>query len=206
MPEREPTGSGRRRHDPGWQPAIRSLARSPWMFLWVSRSIRPDPGLEGGRLSTARRAVTVFAVALVAIGVLAVVLFAGSGGSADDGASVWIGMLIVGGIGCLALGSAVMASRKTLPCDDSMAEVWFAGFMMQSAAANTAAMIGFVGVVLTEEAVIYAVGAAFASMGHLVAVPTVANLARRQARQASAGCDLDLIDAITAPVAAVGGP
>ena len=69
-------------------------------------------------------------------------------------------------------------------------------FFVRLAFAHAAALLGFVGFILTNRGWLYPLGAAFALIGHFRLAPTHTKLTRDQDLLSQSGCALDLIEAL----------
>jgi hypothetical protein len=181
--------------DPGWGGFLPGLlALVPGGLQYLQRRSGPS-----GRnpLVMLCGMFTAFAFALVMVGVVVVLV---AGDLSDDplpAAAVAVG---VAAVGAFSLVAARFVDRP-LDCSSDLALVgtYRTRFFLRLMFADTAALIGFVGVIMCDEAWIYAVGLPFAAVGFLRAAPSRGNIERDQEVFTSAGCGRSLSAALQNP-------
>ena len=173
--------------DPGWF--------SPKLFLWM---LVPPFGISRMQrevrspLHQLRLLFISFCNALLLIGVVSLVLAGG-----NDPAHVEPNRAITLGVVAVGVTTLVLPRLfdRPLDCSDDVALMasyrtwWF----LRIALAETAALVGFGGFVVTGELWHYPLGAAFTVVGFATAAPTSRNLARLQERLAAQGCGRSLL-------------
>ncbi len=89
--------------------------------------------------------------------------------------------------------------ERRLDCSDDrlLAGSFRTRFFLRIAFAESAALVGFVGFILSNNGWMYALGAGFAAVGFYRAAPSAANLAEDQRRLTQASCVRSLIAALT---------
>jgi hypothetical protein len=175
--------------DPGWRPALPGLAWTLVPRLAIRRSQR-----RGDALVALRGLYLSFCAAIALVGVVVAVLAAGG----FEGGDVAGGPVAVAvGVAGLAL---VVASAWRRPLDASsdlaLADSYRRRFFLRMAFAESAALLGFVGFVLTGNPALYAVGAPFTVLGFALLAPTVANLRRDQEELRRSGNRRSLVAAL----------
>ncbi|HXH57579.1 hypothetical protein [Iamia sp.] len=162
--------------DPGWRPG--------------HRDGRPD-GLVALRM-------TFLAVCsgLLVVGVVVGVL-AADADRADGSVSPWVAAAAVAGVGVLGL-LAVRFLPLRLDCSDELvlAGSWRSRFLGRVAAAEVAALAGFVAYVLTGTPALYPLGLVFSALGLAYAGPFRATLIRDQEQLALEECAIALVPAL----------
>jgi len=172
--------------DPGWGPALKGAA-----FVLV-------PGLGARRMMRGTNALTVmrqlwitFVTATLLIGVLVMVVNASlEGGGAD-------GRVVAGVIAALGVISQLVGANF-LPAIDgrTQAEVQEAAqkhFFLRVALAEPAALLGFLGFVLSANPAVYALGAVVSLAGMLDARPSTRWLDRGQQQLRESGSEISLL-------------
>jgi hypothetical protein len=178
-------------NDPGWRPALRGV-------LWIlipGLAIRRQRKLmsEGGDGLIALRLVFVtFASALIVIGVVVAVLAAAGGEDADVHVGWAIAAVMAFGVVSLTM---VRFFRARLDCAsrETLSLSYRTRFFLRIAFSDAAAVMGFVGFILTWNPAPYAVGLVFAAVGFAYLAPTRANLSREQTALTLAGCGRNLV-------------
>ena len=174
--------------DPGWRRAL-AAAVIPSFVLRRRRD-------SADGLTLVRTMFVTFCNAIILISVVVVILD-GTGDELGRMAAlpVLIGVALVGLLGQLAFSLV----RRPLDCTDSaslarsyLSRRVFAGLALS----EPAAIVGFLGFMLTTEAWIYPVGAALTAVGFARTAPTRAQLRAEQAQLAAAGCSQSLVAAL----------
>ncbi len=179
--------------DPGWGPAFGGLGWGLVPGLAIRRAQRSG----GDGLLVLRSLFLSFCAAVALVGVVVAILSAGEGmdGSADAG-PVAIAVALAG----VAL---LVASTWRRPLDGTseatLAESYRKRFFLRMAFAESAALLGFVGFILTGNPVVYVAGAVFTVLGFVLMAPTAANLARDQEALRASGSRHSLVSALRAP-------
>jgi F0F1-type ATP synthase membrane subunit c/vacuolar-type H+-ATPase subunit K len=160
--------------DPGWRPALGGLA---WGLV-PGMAIRRARRSGGGGLVVLRGLFLSFCAAIALVGLVVLVLSAGEGiEQGADGTTVAIAVAVAGVV-------LLVASAWRRPLDGSseqaLAQSYRRRFFLRMAFAEAAALLGFVGFILTGNPAIYLVGAAFTVVGFVLLAPTAGNLARDQ--------------------------
>jgi F0F1-type ATP synthase membrane subunit c/vacuolar-type H+-ATPase subunit K len=174
--------------DPGWGSPGRILLGAVLPALAIRRA-------GGDGLVMLRSVFLSFAFALVAVGVVAVLITSGEGGDGDlSGTTAALG---VGAIGLAAVtASQVVARRLDCTSEQALGESYRTRFFLRMALSESAALLGFVAVVVTDEPLPYGVGLAFAAVGFALAAPTNGRLQADQEVLHTNGCAHDLVSAI----------
>jgi hypothetical protein len=177
--------------DPSWL--------SPRALLWaLVPPLAVRRAQRAGDLNTLqmlRLFFTSFALSIVLIGV-AVLLIAD-----DEKAEPRLDVsLVAAGVVAYGLLSLVVPRliERPLPCSDETALVvgYRTRLFLRIAFANAAALIGFVGFSLSEEAWMYPLGALFTVMGYARLAPSRRNLENDQQELSQRGCSLSLASAL----------
>lgn len=137
-----------------------------------------------------------FCTAIVLIGVVVAIL----NGMGDEFghlavAPVLLGVVLVGVLGQLAFSLV----RRPLDCTDSatLARSYLSRRLFaRLALAEAAALVAFLGFLLTSEPWLYPLGAAFSAVGFARTAPTRAQLNAEQEQLAAAGCSQSLTEAL----------
>jgi hypothetical protein len=141
---------------------------------------------------------TAYSVSVVLVGVVAIVLTIFSDGERD--ASSW---LVAGGVtlwGSVALIlSRVLRRPASCDSDRSLATWYRTTFFLQVAFASSAALVGFLGFVLTWDPWIYGIGLAFAAIGLVRIAPTERRIRADDEAIGRAGCDRSVLRAVSEP-------
>jgi hypothetical protein len=143
-----------------------------------------------------RRKFVSFAGSLVLVALVVAVISTSTGSSEHALPAVDIAVIL-----CLVSVALLIGERlieRPLDCSTParLAAAYRIRFFVRLAFAHTAALLGFVGFILTNRAWLYPLGAAFALIGYLRLPPTHANLTKDQDLLAQSGCAVDLIDAL----------
>lgn len=181
--------------DEGWGDAAKGMGWSPFPGLALRRQARKVERGELDPLLALRTTFVMFVTMLVTVGVV-VVLLAAFGGL---GASVEPTGALVGGVAVVGVLCLLAATRfGALDCtnEEALGNTYRTRFFLRVAFADTSAVVGFLGFVLTGRPFVYVVGAAFTALAFAVVAPTARNLAREQQRLVASGCGLSLVDAI----------
>jgi F0F1-type ATP synthase membrane subunit c/vacuolar-type H+-ATPase subunit K len=165
-------------NDPGWRPA---LGGSLWGLVPSIGIARTQAKVRRGELDglvALRSLFIAFATALVLVGVVVVVLWttADLEGSLDGGPVA----VAVGLAGLVLLVASTVVGRLDGTSEASLAESYRRRFFLRMGLSESAALLGFVGFILTDNPAIYPLGAAFSAVGFALLAPTAANLARDQ--------------------------
>jgi len=164
-------------------------------LVWIvaPRSAAQRAIREG--VSTLRMVRTMFTASsmlLLLVGVVVIVLAVVSDGENDVS-----GWLVAGGV--TAWGAAALllsrVMRRPAPCDSntSLAAWYRTTFFLRVAFASSAALVGFLGFVLTWTPWIYVIGAVFAAVGMVRLAPTERRLQADQAAINGQGGDRSLL-------------
>ncbi|HYI60213.1 MAG TPA: hypothetical protein VEW93_00240 [Acidimicrobiales bacterium] len=174
--EDDPQDPFRLGDDPGWRPG--------------SRDGRPDG------LVALRFVFLSIAWGLVLVGVVVGLLVAGSEPAVED-LSPWAMAAAVAAVGAAGL-LLVRFGPVRLDCADelALARSWRSRFFARTAASEAAALVGFLGVVLTGAPALYGLGLLFTMAGLAVSGPLRANLIRDQEALALRGCPIALVPAL----------
>ena len=197
-------GDGERRAaDPGWRPVL-----TPSTALGLVAGLVPLVGRRilarrirhrFSSLLFLRQLFVQFAVAIALIGVVVLLL----AGDFDDssGLPVAVGLVVAAGIAFVA--GAEWAGSRPLVCEDDQALVgsYTTRFFLRVAFGESAALVGFVAVLVTGRSWLYLLGAAFTVAEFVRLAPTASNIAADQRRLDDADCPRDLLT-----VLAVGPP
>lgn len=175
--------------DPGWGAAAR---RAP-LILVPTRGMRSALADDNG-LVVMRMVWITFVAVMVVIGALVVAIDRSLPGGGADGRVVAAG---VAGVGIFLQ----VVSTKFIPviAGKKMAAVRSAAqraFFIRVAFAEPAALLGFMGFVLSGNVAVYAVGFAVGLAGMTDAAPTGRWIAAGQAELAASGSDVDLLAAL----------
>lgn len=106
------------------------------------------------------------------------------------------------GVAVAVIGVASLAMRKVvrrpLPAESEsgLASGYRNRFFLEIALAESAALAGFVGFVLTGDSLLYPLGAAFTAVGFGLLVPTSPHLARDEEELRRGGIGLSLVAAL----------
>jgi len=180
--------------DPGWRAATSAalLGSIPIIGLRLRKQSVQSDGLV--RL---RSIYLSFVVAIVTIGVVVVVLTAtGSGAGKASVQPVGVAVALIG----IASASRKLV-RRPLPAEteSGLAAGYRKRFFGELALAESAALAGFVGFMLTDAGLLYPLGAVFTAVGFGLLVPTSRHLARDQDEVRQAGSGLSLVAALRRP-------
>jgi F0F1-type ATP synthase membrane subunit c/vacuolar-type H+-ATPase subunit K len=182
--------------DPGWSDAWRLL---PWLLvpgLAIRRIYRKGDGKYDG-LVILRQLFVVFAVAMILVGAVVIVLVAFTRQPRNHplpNGAVAVGVALVG-------GASVSASRlvaRLLVCTDAsaLAGSYRTRFFLQIAFSEAAALVGFVGFMITWTGWVYPVGLAISIVGLALMAPTKGHLAGDQERLRACGCFTPLLQSL----------
>jgi hypothetical protein len=177
--------------DPGWRTALRG---SLWMLVPALAIRRQNQRIErgGDGLVALRLLFVTFALSLVLIGVVVAVL-AATGGEEGDIDAGWV----IAGVIAYGVVSLVMIRffRPGLDCTnkETLSRSYRTRFFLRIASSDAAALMGFVGFILTWNPLLYPIGLAFAAVGFSILAPTAANLARDQMTLTLGGCGRNLV-------------
>jgi len=177
--------------DPGWRPALPSVFLT-FVPYWRHRLGKGNRSSDG--LLLLRKVFVSMAAGLLAIGLVVVVveLTGGLERSMDDGPVT----LAVAGFGLASFVGGAL--RPRLDCADGaqLAKSYAQRFFLRVAVAEAAALIGFVGFVLTTSGWLYFLGALFSAVGFARAAPTARHLAQDEQRLAASGCARSVVAAL----------
>lgn len=152
---------------------------------------RAMAGGNGSTLLVLRALFTSYVVALVVFGVVLAVI---AGGMEPGGTST---PAVTAGITAIGALSIVLPRLVERPLDCSSEGALLGGyrtrFFLRLAFADAAALVGFVGAILTGEAWLYLVGVPFAAVGFVRLAPTTRNIDRDQDVLNQQGCGLSLV-------------
>lgn len=143
-------------------------------------------------LLTLRATFLAFAMAIVHIGVVVAIFAAGEGFEGGDLRAAPVAW----GVAALGIGSVVAVrafDRLDCSSEPALFVTYRTRFFLRLAFAETAALVGFLGFLITGEPLVYVVGAAFAAVGFRLAAPSAGNLARDQYRLNHSGCPHNLV-------------
>lgn len=178
--------------DPGWRTAVRDalLGLVPLWGLWYRKSRTDrDP------LVVLRSVYLTFVAALASIALVVVILDAAGEAVGRVGEGQAAVVVVVVGLATLAAPRLI---RRPLPCASSrqLAAGYRTRMFVDIAFAEAAALVGFVGFMLSGAGWIYLVGAGFSAIGFTRSAPTQRNLHEDQDELRRNGCTLALIPAL----------
>ena len=181
--------------DPGWFTA-KSLLWALLPGVGIQRAQRDADSV----LQLLRLLFTTFVMALLLIGVVVLVLSADPAYSDETTVSAAAAGVAAYGLFTLLLPSLI---RRPLDCAsaETLSQSYRTRFFLRLAFAESAALVGFVGVFLAERWWLYAIGVAFTSVGFARLAPTEASLSRDQDALSTAGCGLSLKEVLLEPPA-----
>lgn len=163
------------------------------IFVPFAAMQRPRPGTNG--LALLRQVFVSFSLAVVMIGV--VVLFLTAGDPPENAPSTGLVLAAVAALGFLGfVAPQVVVAPLDCSSDATLVGGYRTRFFLRLAFAESAALVGFVGALLTGAPWPYLVGAAITAVGFARLAPTDANLAAEQDALATAGCPRDLRHAL----------
>jgi len=177
--------------DPGWRPSLRGLRYAIPIVGQVmsARARRKETnGLIGLRSTFLGLLVSLF-----------LFLFAMSFITPwDYGDERWVPSAVAA-VGVFVLAEMAWVRRRPLVTGslEALAGSYRASFFLGVGFAESAALIGFVGVFIGGSLWIYLVGLAFALVGFWMIVPTRQDIERKQREITAAGSPLSLLDALT---------
>jgi hypothetical protein len=179
--------------DPGWRSAV-DLAAKGLVVPWVGLSgRRPSGGVDG--LVALRSLVLTFVLAVSMIGVVVAVLDRYGRLPAQLEAIPVAGAVVACGV--LAQLAGAFVER---PLDGSTAAALAAAyrtrFFVRVGLAESAALLGFVGFILTGAPAVYLAGSVMTLVGFTRLAPTRARLAADQQRLSSTGSAIRLVAAL----------
>jgi F0F1-type ATP synthase membrane subunit c/vacuolar-type H+-ATPase subunit K len=182
--------------DPGWRPA---LGGSLWGLVPSIGIARTQAKVRRGELDglvALRSLFIALATALVLVGVVVVVLWTTADLEAPfSGGPVAVA---VGLAGVVLLVASTVVARLDGTSEASLAESYRRRFFLRMGLSESAALLGFVGFILTDNPAIYPLGAAFSAVGFALLAPTAANLARDQEALRRYGTRTSLLQALRA--------
>jgi len=184
--------SGEGVHDPGWAEALKSI--TPLVGL-----IRTMRGRAPRRESPLVALRTIYA-ALIASLFLFLLPLSFIVPWDGTGAQDWFAGLVAV-YGAVAIGLVQWARHRPLSLESprQLAASYRALFFIGVGYAQSAALLGFVGVFLTESLWVYVLGLSFGVLGMALLAPTRADIERRQQQIASLGSTMSLLEALTVP-------
>ena len=182
--------------DPGWRPA---LGGSLWGLVPSIGIARTQAKVRRGELDglvALRSLFIALPTTLVLVGVVVVVLWT----TADLEAAFSGGpvAVAVGVAGLVLLVASTVVARLDGTSEASLAESYRRRFFLRMGLSESAALLGFVGFILTDNPAIYPLGAAFSAVGFALLAPTAANLARDQEALHRYGTRTSLLQALRA--------
>ncbi len=187
-----PVNTSERNEDPGWF--------SPKSFLWM---LVPVVGMRlalrqaDNPLRLLRAIFTSFAMAIGFIGLVVLFLNAGEPTTAEGGSPIIVAAGVAGfGVSSL-LAPRVLARPLDCSSTTALVESFRTRFFLRVAFAESAALVGFVGFFLALQWWMYPLGASFAALGFVRLAPTRRNLHQDQQTLNAAGCEVDLLRALT---------
>ena len=135
--------------------------------------------------------------ALVCIGIVAGLLFAGSEPSGSPTLPTAAGIVALWGVIAI-LGSA--RTRRTLPCGTpiELATAYRTRFLLRTAAAETIALVAFALCFATSSAWPYVAALPYVAIGLWIAAPTRRAIAAEEQRLAESACGTSLVAALAA--------
>ena len=185
-------------NDPGWSYAVQAI-RWAAIPVWGARKLRRAKTLPAHGLATLRLLFLNFCVALALIGLVVAILvnaqhFTGSNVNSQ------VTAIAIAVIGAVSLVTPSVVERP-LDCanDHRLAFTYRNRFFTRIAVAETPALSGFAGFILTGRWWIYPLGAAFGAIGFARLAPTAANIEKDQERLDRQGCTRSLIAALARP-------
>jgi hypothetical protein len=182
--------------DPGWGDAVRRVG---WGFLpipgmsFLRRRFMVREGEVTG-LTMVRTVFATFAWSLVMIGLVSLIL-AGSLDTVLEPGPTAVGVAVVGVLSLL--GTHRLPVRLDGTSEPALATSYRTRFFLRIAVAEAAALVGFLGFILTARPWVYAIGAAFAGLGFVTAAPGARNLDRDQQDLMASGSTLSLRGLLT---------
>jgi hypothetical protein len=183
--------------DPGWRSALRGV----WWVLIPGQLIRQQrkarqAGVNG--LTVLRTVFLSFVAAFVMIEAVVLLISSTSRLARHPLPSELFAIVIVA-FGIFALTVPKLLVERPLDCADDtrLAGTYRTRFFLRLAFADSVALLGFVGYVLTNRGWLYPLGAAFTAVGFLRLAPTRGNLAKDQETLGGAGCGRSLIGALS---------
>ncbi len=191
--------------DPGWRDAL----GSSWALLvpgGVQWRMRKAADRGDSTLTTLRSLWIAFTAAVGLVGVVVVILavFAGYGSEPDAAprpVGVGVAVTLIGSVLSLAAGAWLRRrplDGSTLP---ALAGSYRTAFFLQVAVADAAALLAFVGFILSGVACLYPIGLVVAWAQLALVAPTARHLARAQGELRRRGSRLRLLDALALPPA-----
>jgi F0F1-type ATP synthase membrane subunit c/vacuolar-type H+-ATPase subunit K len=175
--------------DPGWRIPLSGMLPLPQLGM---ARLKKQGRLDG--LTLTRILFLSFVFALLAFWLVLMVRAPWDGG--DEGWIPWA----VGGYGLASV--AIVWSILRRPLDGAsnqtaLAGAWRTRFFLAVAFAETAALVGFVGVILTQSLWVYFLGLVFSLFDLWLLAPSARNLDRDQERLREAGSSLSLRRALS---------
>jgi len=132
---------------------------------------------------------------LILVGNVVLVLYVTADGGIEPNRLVTAGVVAVG-ISSLAL-PRILDPGLDCSSQDALIASYRTRFVLRIGIAESAALVGFAGCLITGEPWHYPLGAAFTAIGLAKVAPANVNLARLEERLALDGCSLSLVDALT---------
>ncbi len=186
--------SGPADEDPGWGRFVPNLlAIVPGGLQYLNRR-SGRTGIDG--LVALRRVFLAFPSTLVLVAFVAVSM-ASSFEPALPPLPVGAAVASYGGLALL--GSRLLEKPLDCASDQALAVAYRTRMFLRLAFAESAALLGFVGVTLTAEAWVFGVGIPFAVFGLLRAAPGRGNLERDQEALVLSGCGRSLLTTLRGP-------
>jgi hypothetical protein len=181
--------------DPGRRQAWRGLAWGAIPGVGISHQRRLVASGRTDTLTTLRALFGSFCAGYALLGIVVAVL----SGAADldiglSGTAVGIAVLAIGLLALLALRfiSRPLDCRGTV----KLAASYNTRFFVRMALAESVALLGFAGFIVTGHGWLYPLGLAFTAVGFYWLAPTARNLARDQEELNKAGCSESLVAAL----------
>lgn len=176
--------------DPGWGEAARLL---PSMLL-PTRGMRLAAGGTAG-LTVMRVLWLTFVASMLLLGIVVVVIDSVAPGGGVDGRVVG-GVVAALGVGLQAVSVRFLPDLAGRTVEEVRAAVQRI-FFLRVAFAEPAALLGFMGFVVSGNVAVYVIGAVIGLAGMYDAAPSAGWLARSAEQLRSSGSDVDLLDAVT---------
>ncbi len=174
--------------DPGWGPTLRTLPKLFVPFVGMRTMAGQSDGLTALRMLWC-----VFAGALILVWIPVAI----AAPELDGQVSVFTALIVV-----VAIGVSTQLAARMLGAghDVTDASRFVASFqrttLVRVALAEAAAIVGFVGFLLSGSAIIYGVGFAIAAYGHFDAMPASRRLGAAQQQVDEAGGDWSVVGAL----------
>lgn len=152
-----------------------------------------------------RRIFASFSQAIVLIGVVVIVLYLTDslGEASIDLVPAAAGLVLVSAL-LLTLARVI---PQPLDCSDpsTLAGYYRTRFFIRIACSEAPALLGFVAFILTNQPLLYVLGAAATMIGFMHAAPTTRNIDLDQEELSSRGCGISLVQALRGPATGSSG-